>query len=103
MTALKFFQHFTDERVLYSDQNDACQPCTGTVMTNIDFNLGFLINRENLDKYINRNTDYNSFETSNELKNRIRRSNPNTNPKVRMCRHKLRKNYCWKNYCWRGF
>jgi len=36
-----------------------------TVMTNIDFNLGFLVNRENLDKYINKNTDYNSLlETS---------------------------------------
>lgn len=36
-----------------------------TVMTNIDFNLGFNINRENLDKYINCNTDYNSLlETS---------------------------------------
>jgi TATA-box binding protein (TBP) (component of TFIID and TFIIIB) len=36
-----------------------------TVMTNIDFNLGFLVNRENLDKYINKHTDYNSLlETS---------------------------------------
>lgn len=36
-----------------------------TVMTNIDFDLGFNINRENLDKYINNNTDFNSLlETS---------------------------------------
>lgn len=36
-----------------------------TVMTNIDFNLGFQINRENLDKWINNRTDYNSLlETS---------------------------------------
>ena len=36
-----------------------------TVMTNIDFNLGFIVNRENLDKYINRMTEYNSLlETS---------------------------------------
>ena len=36
-----------------------------TVMTNIDFNLGFLVNRENLDKYINYFTNYNSLlETS---------------------------------------
>lgn len=36
-----------------------------TVMTNIDFNLGFLVNRENLDKYINKFTEYNSLlETS---------------------------------------
>ena len=34
-------------------------------MTNIDFNIGFLVNRENLDKYINVNTDFNSLlETS---------------------------------------
>ena len=36
-----------------------------TVMTNIDFNLGFQINRENLDKWINTRTSYNSLlETS---------------------------------------
>lgn len=36
-----------------------------TVMTNIDFNLGFTINKEKLDNYINTNTDYNSLlETS---------------------------------------
>lgn len=36
-----------------------------TVMTNIDFNLGFQINRENLDRYINTSTSYNSLlETS---------------------------------------
>lgn len=34
-------------------------------MTNIDFNLGFIVNRENLDKYINQNTEFNSLlETS---------------------------------------
>lgn len=32
-----------------------------TVMTNIDFSVGFNINRENLDKYINNNTEYNSL------------------------------------------
>ena len=36
-----------------------------TVMTNIDFNLQFLVNRENLDKYINIHTNHNSLlETS---------------------------------------
>ena len=36
-----------------------------SVMTNINFSLGFNINRENLDKYINTNTDYRSLlETS---------------------------------------
>lgn len=36
-----------------------------TVMTNIDFNLGFIVNREQLDKYMNSRTDHNSLlETS---------------------------------------
>ena len=36
-----------------------------TVMTNIDFNLGFIVNRENLDKYMNQQTKHNSLlETS---------------------------------------
>ena len=36
-----------------------------TVMTNVDFNVGFIVNREALDKYINTNTQYNSLlETS---------------------------------------
>ena len=36
-----------------------------TVMTNVDFNLGFIVNREALDRYINANTEYNSLlETS---------------------------------------
>ena len=36
-----------------------------TVMTNIDFNLGFIVNREELDKYMNQSTKYNSLlETS---------------------------------------
>jgi hypothetical protein len=32
-----------------------------TVMTNIDFSLGFNVNRENLDQYINANTEYTSL------------------------------------------
>jgi TATA-box binding protein (TBP) (component of TFIID and TFIIIB) len=36
-----------------------------TVMTNIDFNLGFEVNRENLDRHINQQTEYRSLlETS---------------------------------------
>ena len=36
-----------------------------TVMTNVDFNLGFIVHREALDRYINANTEYNSLlETS---------------------------------------
>jgi len=32
-----------------------------TVMANINFSLGFCINKENLDEYVNRNTDYHSL------------------------------------------
>ena len=32
-----------------------------TVMTNIDFNVGFTVNREALDRYINTETKYNSL------------------------------------------
>jgi len=36
-----------------------------TVMTNIDFNVGFIVNREQLDKYMNNSTKHNSLlETS---------------------------------------
>ena len=36
-----------------------------TVMTNIDFNIGYIINREELNRYINEHTEYNSLlETS---------------------------------------
>jgi hypothetical protein len=35
------------------------------VMTNVDFSLGFLVNRSNLDRFFNSNTDFNSLlETS---------------------------------------
>ena len=34
-------------------------------MTNIDFNIGYIINREELNRYINEHTEYNSLlETS---------------------------------------
>jgi hypothetical protein len=32
-----------------------------TVMANINFSLGFCINKENLDEYVNKNTDYHSL------------------------------------------
>lgn len=32
-----------------------------TVMSNINFSLGFCINKENLDEYVNKNTDYHSL------------------------------------------
>jgi hypothetical protein len=59
----------------YGIMQATCQDCFSidgnfyavfmTVMTNIDFNLGFQIDREKLDKWINTNTRYNSLlETS---------------------------------------
>lgn len=55
----------------YINNSDICKQKSNfkvifrTVMTNIDFNLGFTVNRENLDKYLNTNTMYNSLlETS---------------------------------------
>jgi hypothetical protein len=32
-----------------------------TVMSNINFSLGFCVNKENLDEYVNKNTDYHSL------------------------------------------
>ena len=50
---------------LYELKEPSFKVVFNTVMTNIDFNVGYLINRENLDKYINKNTEYNSLlETS---------------------------------------
>jgi TATA-box binding protein (TBP) (component of TFIID and TFIIIB) len=65
---VKFIWNYIQER---QDKNDIIdiksipEITFMTVMTNIDFNVGFTINRENLDKYINSNTEYNSLlETS---------------------------------------
>ncbi len=50
---------------IYTIQGDYPKVVFLTVMTNIDFNLGFFVNRENLDRYINIETDYISLlETS---------------------------------------
>jgi hypothetical protein len=50
---------------IYTIREDHLRVVFLTVMTNIDFNLGFFVNRENLDRYINLETDYISLlETS---------------------------------------
>ena len=63
---IKFFWNMVSEWVeLYKMNGTEFVINFITVMTNIDFNLGFIVNRENLDKYINHNTDNNSLlETS---------------------------------------
>ena len=57
-----------DDHTLYTSHNPKDKSVSviiKTVMTNIDFSLGFLVNRENLDKYVNEVTDFNSLlETS---------------------------------------
>ena len=48
-----------------SDGSDEIRVAFQTVMTNIDFSLGFCLNRQRLDELINQNTPYNSLlETS---------------------------------------
>jgi hypothetical protein len=60
-----YIQHKNGDEPLYTINDENLRIVFFTVMTNIDFNLGFKINRENLDKYINLNTEYNSLlETS---------------------------------------
>lgn len=48
-----------------SDDSGTFKATSHTVMTNIDFKLGFKVNRQNLDIYMNKNTTFNSLlETS---------------------------------------
>lgn len=53
MTDLETF-HFTDDKPYF-------YAIFKTVMTNINFNIGFHINRESLDRYLNTNTNFNSL------------------------------------------
>ena len=54
-----------DNKNIYNLEDKHFKTVFNTVMTNIDFNVGYLINRENLNKYINQHTEYNSLlETS---------------------------------------
>ncbi len=53
-----------EDHTLYSAESRV-KVVIKVVMTNIDFSLGFLVNRENLDSYFNRTTEFNSLlETS---------------------------------------
>ena len=61
---LMFLWEYVKDTGLYECEKDP-EVTFITVMTNIDFNLGFTVNREVLDEYINTMTDYNSLlETS---------------------------------------
>nr|QBK85390.1 MAG: transcription factor TFIID [Iridovirus LCIVAC01] len=63
----KHMENIGKNEQIYSITNDETYPriIFNTVMTNIDFNLGFEVNRENLDRHINQQTEYRSLlETS---------------------------------------
>lgn len=50
-----------DRKILSLPINSNLEVFYITVMSNINFSLGFCINKENLDDYVNNNTDYNSL------------------------------------------
>lgn len=62
---LYFWKYIMDFKNLYTLDGDYLKVHYEPVMYNIDFSIGFKINRENLDLYINSNTIYTSlFETT---------------------------------------
>ena len=53
------------DHTLYSVEGNTLKVMFKVVMTNVDFSLGFLVNRSNLDRFFNSNTNFNSLlETS---------------------------------------
>ena len=64
--SMEFIYEYTkDSTKIIQIDGDQSEIIFITVMTNINFNLGFCINRENLDEYINTKTKYYSLlETS---------------------------------------
>lgn len=50
-----------DKKIAMLPLNSSLEVIYTTVMTNINFSLGFCINKENLDEYINKNTNYHSL------------------------------------------
>ena len=53
------------DHTVYTLKGANLQVILKVVMTNVDFSLGFLVNRSNLDKFFNESTEYNSLlETS---------------------------------------
>ena len=53
--------HPNAKKVLTPPLNEPISVIYLTVMANINFSLGFCVNKENLDEYINKNTDYYSL------------------------------------------
>ena len=53
------------DHTLYTVEGNIMKVMFKVVMTNVDFSLGFLVNRSNLDRFFNNNTNFNSLlETS---------------------------------------
>jgi len=51
----------SDKKIGLLPLNSKLEVIYTTVMTNINFSLGFCVNKENLDEYINKNTNYHSL------------------------------------------
>jgi TATA-box binding protein (TBP) (component of TFIID and TFIIIB) len=61
----EYIQKINDNQICKLNNGDSPEVTFITMMTNIDFNLGFNVNREALDEHINKNTPYDSIlETS---------------------------------------
>lgn len=56
-----YTSHIQDKKILSLPLNSNLEVLYITVMSNINFSLGFCINKENLDDYVNKNTDYHSL------------------------------------------
>jgi hypothetical protein len=62
-TCLDYIRQYKtkDKKILVLPINSKLEVIYVTVMSNINFSLGFCINKENLDDYINKNTEYYSL------------------------------------------
>lgn len=58
---IKKYTANVDKKILSLPLNSSLEIYYITVMSNINFSLGFCINKENLDEYVNKNTDYHSL------------------------------------------
>ena len=62
---LDYIKNYTsniqDKKILSLPLNSNLEIMYITVMANINFSLGFCVNKENLDEYVNKNTDYHSL------------------------------------------
>jgi hypothetical protein len=56
-----YISEIHDKKILTLPLNANLEIFYITVMSNINFSLGFCVNKENLDEYVNKNTDYHSL------------------------------------------